>query len=35
MGPERKICIVPHGTKTTEAVVEWLNDYNLLVNFKL
>ena len=24
MGSERKICIVPHGTKTTKAVVEGL-----------
>ena len=31
MGPGGKICIVPHGMSN----VEWLNDYNLLVNFKL
>ena len=24
MGPGRKMCVIPHGTKTTKAVVEGL-----------
>ena len=30
MGPGRKICIVPHGTKTTKAVVEGFNRLRLM-----
>jgi len=31
MGPGRKICIVPYGTKTTEAVVKGLGVISRIV----